>query len=116
MKNNNTFVFSQIFWTKQSEDICYGRETNPPDSISQVVFITHASKGVHKVIMVYSVSLRNKFIKQNSMNTEAAFMVNKLFSPFVGMEMMRDSSTEMTAAAFLGCTHKSRSCLHLLSS
>lgn len=77
---------------------------------------THASKGVHEVIMVYSVSLRNKFIKQNSMNTAAAFMLNKHFSPFVGMEMMMDSSTEMTAAVFLCCTHKPRSCQHLLSS
>jgi len=60
--------------------------------------------------------LRNKFIKQNSVNNEAAFMMNKLFSPFVGMEMMMDSSTEITAAAFLGCTHKPQSCEHLLSS
>jgi predicted DNA-binding protein (MmcQ/YjbR family) len=56
--------------------------------------------------MVYSVSLWNIFIKQNSVNTEAVFMMNKLFSPFVGM----DFSNEMTAAALLGCTHKPRSC------
>jgi len=42
MKKNNAFVFSQIFWKKQSEEVqCHGRETNPPDSTSQVVFITH---------------------------------------------------------------------------
>jgi hypothetical protein len=76
---------------------------------------TYASRGVHEVTTVYSVSLRNKFVKQSSVNTEAAFMLNKLFLPFVGMEMMMDSSTEMTAAAFLGCTHKPRSCQHLLS-
>jgi hypothetical protein len=77
---------------------------------------THELKGVHEVIMVYRVSFRNKFIKQNSVNNEAAFMLNKLFSHYVGMEMMMDSSIEMTAAAFLGCTHKPRSCQHLLSS
>jgi len=68
MKNNNTYVFSQIFWTKQSEEVqCHGRETNPPDSTSKVVFITHfhthththTLKGVHEVTIVYSVSLRN---------------------------------------------------------
>jgi len=66
-------------------------------SFSSHIF-THTSKGVHEVIIVYSVSLRNKFIKQNSVNNEPAFMLNKLFSPFVGMEMMMDSSTEMNAA------------------
>jgi len=76
---------------------------------------THESKGVHEVIMVYRLSLRNKFINQNSVNNEVAFTLKKLFSPYVGMEMM-DSSTEMTAAVFLGYTHKPRSYQHLLSS
>lgn len=48
---------------------------------------THESKGVHEAIMVYRLSLRNKFINQNSVNNEVAFTLKKLFSPYVGMEM-----------------------------